>query len=197
VSARDVLWFWIDAPRLRASPCGAVATGEDGIVIGGAPYFGAHWRGKHLNKCIRSSGASWKRLEAVPGIVVVVTGGRNYTDRAFVWTTLDGLHASRHVSLLVEGGASGLDTLARDWAHKNGIPARREDADWIDLSHADAVIRTRRGGARYDAKAGGRRNQSMLDKYDPDVCLVFTGGTGRRICIRGRRRRKSSAAGRS
>jgi hypothetical protein len=182
-----VLWFWINAPRLRASPCGAVATGEDGIVIGSAPYFGAHWRGQHLNTCIRSSGASWKRLEPVPGIVVVVTGGRNYSDRAFVWTTLDDLHASRPLSLLVEGGASGLDTLARDWAHKNGIPARREDADWTDLSHPDAVVRTRRDRSRYDAKAGHRRNQLMLDKYDPDVMCVFPGGMGTAdCCFRGR-----------
>lgn len=187
MSARDVLWFRIDAPRLRASPCGAVATSDDGIVIGGAPYFGANWRGKHLNTCIRSCGAKWERLEAIPGIVVVVTGGRNYADRSFAWDTLDGLHASRHVSLLVEGGTSGLDTLAREWAHKNGIPTRREDADWTDLSHPDAVIHTRRNRTRYDAKAGHRRNQRMLDRYDPDVLCVFPGGTGTAdCCFRGR-----------
>jgi predicted Rossmann-fold nucleotide-binding protein len=110
---------------------------------------------------------------------VLVCGGRDYLNASNVWNTLDWLH-KRHakISVIIEGGATGADALAESWAIARHVARIKERANWTDLSHADAVIRTRRDGVKYDAMAGHRRNQCMLDEHYPDVVVAFPGGTG-------------------
>ena len=47
---------------------------------------------------------------------VIVCGGRNYSDRKRVFTTLDALHAETPITVLMHGDARGADALADDWA---------------------------------------------------------------------------------
>lgn len=110
---------------------------------------------------------------------VLVCGGRNYLDANKVWNTLDWLH-KRHaeITLIIEGGATGADALAESWALARNINRIKERAKWADLSHADAAIRTRGDGSKYDAKAGSRRNQRMLEEHNPDLVVAFPGGSG-------------------
>jgi hypothetical protein len=63
--------------------------------------------------------------------VMVVTGGRFYTDRRCVYDALDVLHAQRAITMLVHGACKygGADILGQDWAKENeiiyvGMPAR-------------------------------------------------------------------------
>lgn len=109
---------------------------------------------------------------------LVVTGGRTYCDTARIFAALDEIHARRPVSLLIEGEAAGLDTRARVWARRAGVPVLPFPSDWDDISHPDAVVRYTRGGKPYDVTAGARRNQQMIDDGKPDFGLVFPGGTG-------------------
>src|SRR5579863_4304483 len=103
--------------------------------------------------------------------IVIVCGDRKYANRDFLFAKLDELHEKYHFRDLIEGGATGADALARDWAKLHPeIVHWRIDAEWTDLSQPDAVIRTRGDGTKYDAMAGHRRNAKMLGMA-PDLVV--------------------------
>jgi hypothetical protein len=96
---------------------------------------------------------------------VLVTGGRDYANRARVWVILDGIGPD----LLIEGGATGADRLAREWAEDHGIHGVTVPARWNKLGKS----------------AGPARNSVMvticraLEKTGWDVIVVaFPGGHG-------------------
>lgn len=93
---------------------------------------------------------------------ILVCGGRDYSDAAKVFRDLDALHAKRGITLIIEGGATGADRLARDWAISRNVPFVTEHADW--KAHGKA--------------AGPIRNALMLSKHAPDGVVAFPGGRG-------------------
>lgn len=97
-------------------------------------------------------------------MIIIVCGGRNYSDRAKVKKVLDSIHEKMPISLVVEGGALGADRIASYWAGSTGIKSVRVHADWKKYG---------------DRAAGPIRNKKMLDD-NPDVKLVvaFPGGRG-------------------
>ncbi len=97
---------------------------------------------------------------------VLVTGGRDFTDAAMVQAALDPLAAD--IEVLIEGGARGADTLAREWAKAHGIPWQTYEANW----------------KRYGRRAGPIRNQKMLDEGYPDLVVAFPGGKGTADMVR-------------
>lgn len=112
-------------------------------------------------------------------IVVLVCGGRDYTDRDMVFDMLETVHEGRGpIVELIHGAATGADTLAAEWADTNNIPQKQYPANWEDLSHPDAVIRRSRDGRFFDARAGVRRNQLMLTDAKPNLVVAFPGGPG-------------------
>lgn len=119
---------------------------------------------------------------------ILVCGGRHFTDRNAVARALAPYkpkpiqNVSEHK--IIHGGASGADKLAGEWAECFGVPFREFPANWTDLSHPDAVIRTRPDGTKYDVKAGTRRNQRMIDEGNPDICIAFPGGVGTADMVR-------------
>lgn len=94
---------------------------------------------------------------------VVVCGGRDFNKGPLLFLTLDKLHAERHFTMLMHGGAKGADALAREWAVIHpAIKCFVSKADW----------RT------YGVSAGPIRNRRML-AWGPDLVVAFpTGGTG-------------------
>lgn len=109
---------------------------------------------------------------------ILVCGGRFYRDRARLFWELDRVHALLTVTELAHGAATGADSLAEEWARQHSVWTVPFPAQWSDLSHPDAVIKTRRLGSQYDAKAGVRRNQIMLDVFKPVLVVAFPGGKG-------------------
>lgn len=97
---------------------------------------------------------------------VLVCGGRDYRDEVRVFKELDQIKPSD----LIEGGASGADTLAYRWAKRNLDADHRHtyDADWD----------------RHGKAAGAIRNQRMLDEGKPDLVLAFPGGRGTADMVR-------------
>lgn len=89
---------------------------------------------------------------------VLVCGGRNYNDPEAVYKALDDIRPS----MIIEGGASGADCYAADWADANNVPLKTFPADW----------------KTYGKSAGPIRNKRMLDKEMPDVVIAFPGGRG-------------------
>jgi predicted Rossmann-fold nucleotide-binding protein len=93
---------------------------------------------------------------------ILVCGGRDYKDAGAVSHALDTLHAKKHITLIIEGGAPGADRLAREWAEANGVPVQTFEAEW----------------ERYGRRAGPLRNKRMLDEGRPDGVVASPGGTG-------------------
>jgi hypothetical protein len=99
---------------------------------------------------------------------VLVCGGRNYNDREAVFAELHEL-AERHGWLtIIEGGANGADTLAREWARLCYHGLVTVPADW----------------QLYGTRAGPIRNQNMLLWAKPDLVLAFPGGPGTADMVR-------------
>ena len=105
-----------------------------------------------------------ERKEAVRALVC---GGRDYSDRAFLWMVLDA-YGPPHIGEIVSGMAPGADTLAAQWAERFGFALHQFPADWN--AHGRA--------------AGPIRNQRMLDEGRPDVVIVFPGGRGTADMVR-------------
>ena len=91
---------------------------------------------------------------------VIVCGGRDYDNEAFVFECLDQLP----IEAIIQGGARGADTLALRWGKQRLPPDCRLEflAKWD----------------KYGRGAGHIRNQQMLDEGKPDLVVAFSGGKG-------------------
>lgn len=102
-------------------------------------------------------------------MIILVTGGRHYSDWSALDVALNKLHAAYPITGIVHGAADGADRLADDWALLNFIPRYPCAADWES----------------YGPGAGPRRNGQMLlgptGPYGaprPQYCVAFPGGSG-------------------
>lgn len=94
---------------------------------------------------------------------VLVCGGRKFNDALTLGSWLGGIHKNNGpITLLIEGGASGADFMARKFAEWMKIPTQTFEADW----------------KRHGKAAGPIRNQQMLDEGKPDLVVAFPGGRG-------------------
>ena len=114
---------------------------------------------------------------------VLVCGGRDYNNFGTFGIAMDMVHDellhANPPTVVIHGKCkTGVDAMAQRWADMHGCDVLAFSADWNDLSHADAVIKLSRNGPAYDAKAGPRRNQKMIDEAHPDLCVSFPGGKG-------------------
>lgn len=88
---------------------------------------------------------------------VIVCGGRKYRNEAFIWRTLDKLHAERQFTAFMQGGAAGADRIAKEWANtKQGLNRWVCKADWD----------------KYGKAAGPLRNARMIE-WKPDLVVAF------------------------
>ena len=96
---------------------------------------------------------------------ILVTGGREYSNRPFVFAVLDRVHRTRGISLIIHGAARGADTIAVEWAASRGVeqmPFPISPEEWRRLGHV----------------AGPMRNHRMLLTGKPDGVIAFPGGAG-------------------
>lgn len=108
---------------------------------------------------------------------VLVTGGRKYDDREFIYGKLDELHNQVGIALVIHGAATGADSLARGWAVSRGVQHDPHPADWKNVSVEGALVKYNKFGA-YNAAAGHQRNDRMLRLACPTHAMVFLGGAG-------------------
>jgi hypothetical protein len=95
---------------------------------------------------------------------VVVTGGRDYKDYIMVNEILDFINPDT----VIQGGASGADKLALEWAKANKKSFVTYEADWT----------------KYGKRAGPIRNRLMLIEHPDAVVIAFPGGAGTANCVR-------------
>jgi len=89
---------------------------------------------------------------------VLVCGGRDYNNRAVVYQALNTWWAVLGFRELVHGAATGVDTLAGEWAQERGllvIPCPIEPGE-----------------------GGFARNERMYRTYQPEAVIHFPGGNG-------------------
>jgi len=98
---------------------------------------------------------------------VLVTGGRDFDDRALLTDALDRLHAQHGFTVLIHGDASGADRLSGEWAASKGIQVEARPADW----------------KKHGRAAGPIRNSQMLDEQ-PELVIAFPGGKGTADMVR-------------
>lgn len=92
---------------------------------------------------------------------VLVCGGREYSDAAFLFAILDLLHEQLTFVELIHGAAPGADSLSGDWARQRGVKETPVPANWKKQGKA----------------AGAIRNALMLT-FGPDLVISFPGGKG-------------------
>ena len=92
---------------------------------------------------------------------VLVTGGRDYADKEYLFDVLDRWHAERGIECIIEGGATGADALAGMWANERGVMLHVFPAQW-----------------ELGTSAGMLRNTQMLVEGKPNVVIAFPGDSG-------------------
>lgn len=99
-------------------------------------------------------------------IKIIVTGGRDFNDKDFVFSTLHRIRrllTDEEELMIIHGGAKGVDSLAEEWVSINFLQSMIYHADWKS----------------YGKSAGPVRNTQMLDDHeDIDMVLAFPGGYG-------------------
>lgn len=93
---------------------------------------------------------------------VLICGGRDFYDGRQLSYVLDELARCFAITLVIDGGARGADSLGHEWAATRGIPTSRYFADWNVHGRG----------------AGPICNQRMLDEGKPDLVVAFPGGRG-------------------
>lgn len=91
-------------------------------------------------------------------MIVLVCGGRDFSDYTLLKESLDKIKPTQ----IISGGAQGADSLAEVYANELNIPIKVFKADW----------------KTYGRPAGMIRNQKMLDEGMPDLVVAFPGGRG-------------------
>lgn len=92
---------------------------------------------------------------------ILVCGGRDYSNQAFLFMVLDELKLGPKDSI-IHGGAFGADSLAGKWARDRKIREIIFPADW----------------KKHGKAAGFIRNVEMAEDGKPDFVIAFPGGPG-------------------
>jgi len=103
-------------------------------------------------------------------VIVLVCGGRGFTDKQFFNRYMDNFHWTNEITKIVHGNCpSGADQLAEEWATVNRIQCKPYNADWEKHAPPDS---------RHKNPAGMIRNREMLDSEHPDIVIAFPGHNG-------------------
>ena len=94
-------------------------------------------------------------------IKVIICGGRDFNDFAYLTERLDHLLQSRKAVEIVSGGARGADTLGEQWASETSHQVKQFLADWN----------------KHGRSAGYKRNEQMADYATH--CVAFWDGRSR------------------
>jgi hypothetical protein len=94
-------------------------------------------------------------------MIVLVCGGRGYSDIEYMFRALDRIHERYPIDVLIQGGATGADRMAGNWAKLKQIHVAEVAAMW----------------SQHGKAAGPKRNRAMI-LLKPDLVVAFPGGSG-------------------
>lgn len=90
-------------------------------------------------------------------MIVLVCGGRDFTDRQLAFDTLDKVRAKYPEMYVVHGAAKGADLLAEEWCKSREVPYVGVPERWGEHGKAAGMI----------------RNRVMRDVWKPGLALRF------------------------
>lgn len=102
-------------------------------------------------------------------MIVLVCGGRDFSDETLLFSTMDRVAAKYSEGLMIlHGAARGADLLVEKWCKSRevmyvGVPARWD---------------------KYGKAAGPHRNKMMRDLWEPKACIAFKGRDGTKGMIK-------------
>ncbi len=108
--------------------------------------------------------------------ILLVTGSRTLPK---AMEFLVRLHLKRtEPTVLIHGGAGGVDAFAARWAYDSGVEAHSYPAKWREhvkpwCRCSDTTCFGNAAGSNYCKGAAQRRNQQMLDEGHPTHVLAF------------------------
>lgn len=114
---------------------------------------------------------------------IVVAGSRSVKSKDIVFRVLDDLDLDRDRTVVLSGGAVGVDRLGEYWATQNGIEVDIFKAPWEVLDVPDAIIKTNKYGKKYNVKAGYLRNVWMGVCATSGVVIVRDNSSGSKHMI--------------
>lgn len=92
---------------------------------------------------------------------VAVIGSRNINDVSLIHEKLDQIHSLNNISVIVSGGAKGVDSIAEKWAVNNKIHSEIYKPDYITYSKTPKI-------------APLQRNKTIVD--NSDIVIAFWDG---------------------
>ena len=93
---------------------------------------------------------------------LLVFGGRFFDKWSYIYDCLDKAIEGEAIFCIIEGGADGADSIARQWARIRQVPCITHHADW----------------KRHGKSAGPRRNIAMIQLWNPTHAVGFPGRKG-------------------
>lgn len=90
---------------------------------------------------------------------VLVCGSRSYSDESPVFNILDSISARLGISRILYRSKGWADEIAREWADRRNVPARKVDPCWASAGKAGAYSRAKR----------------KRDSLSPDLVVAFPG----------------------
>jgi SLOG family YspA-like protein len=122
---------------------------------------------------------------------VLVTGGRAFTDRAYVFRTLDALHARHPIEMIVHGACGldmaeafdwtqikGADRLAHEWARSTEVMVTPFPARWGELGRGAGPVRNQ-AMVEYVARKQRLEGGQIVGA----ACVAFPGSRGTGDCV--------------
>lgn len=101
----------------------------------------------------------------LPWLRVLCFGGRDFNDKPRVFDALAAVEAQArgsHRIAVFHGGARGADSHSGTWAAQSGYPVGVMPANWDFFAKS----------------AGRKRNEWMLEIFQPNYAVQFPGGNG-------------------
>ncbi len=108
----------------------------------------------------------------------IIAGSRTITDLAIIDKAVQA--SGFVITELVEGGAKGVDALAKVWAEENGLPITEFKADWKIYGRGAGPVRNQKMAeyadaliAVWDGESRGTKNMISLAKKLNLKCFIY------------------------
>ena len=118
---------------------------------------------------------------------VIIAGSRDINDYELVKKAVKA--SGFKVSMVISGGAPGVDTLGEKWATDNKVKIDRKEAEWNNLKQPGAKIKSRynkwkKCEEEYNANAGFYRNSQMVDIAEACIAIQIEDTPGTQDTIK-------------
>lgn len=109
-----------------------------------------------------------------PEFRIAIVGTREFNDYSILKDIMTSLFSGINIVEIISGGAKGVDTLAKRYAEEKDIPLKEFLPAWDNIDRKGAIVKVNRWGKKYDAGAGFRRNQLIIERAN--VILAIWNG---------------------